>query len=306
MAILLSVMRAFFVFEQLLTAMGATHKERLRRSIMDEETQELETPETQEEETEEKETVFIDDQEVEWDSVVKAYKDMQNNENWQATNTQKAQEIAAEKQRLEEERQKYEQLRRDTELLLQRQNYQQPPQEQQQDKFYGLSQEDFEELTPFEQTVLKKQYEQEKAWKSWQEENQRKEFYNQTQAEHSRLKSLYQDYDPGTIERSIIQGRESQFEDVYLAESYKRLKNGDPNAIKGMIPQSVMDEIKKEVRNQVLEEVKKKEQMKSKLSTVSPEKPGLPKLPLQPAKNYHDVQENVIRRLREQGISLTS
>lgn len=263
-----------------------------------------ETPETQEEE-EEKETVLIDDQEVEWDSVVKAYKDMQNNDAWQASNTQKAQEIAAEKQRLEDEKRTIEQLRRDAELLLQRQNYQQPQQEQLNDQFYGLSQEDFEDLTPFEQTMIKKQYEQEKAWKSWQEENQRKEFYNQTQTEHSRLKSLYQDYDSRSIEESIIRGRESQFEDVYLAEAYKRLKNGDPNAIKGMIPQSVMEEIKKEVRNQVLEEVKKKEQMKTKLSTTAPDKPGLTKLPSPPAKTYNEVQDRVLQKIREQGLSLT-
>jgi len=269
------------------------------------ETEETPEPETQEEE-EAKETVLIDDQEVELDLVAKAYKDMQNNDSWQATNTQKAQEIAEKERRLEEDRQQVEQLRHDIELLAQR-NYQQPQEKEQLegDKYFGLKQEDYEELTPFEQTVLKKQYEQEKAWENWQTENEKKEFFNQTQSEHSRLKGLYPDYDPSFAERAVIDGR-NQFEDVHLAESFKKLKNGDANAIKSMIPENVMEEIKKEVRTQVLEEARKKEQMKSKLSSVSPDKPGLTKLPAQPAKNYYDVQKNALKRLREQGISLTT
>jgi len=152
------------------------------------ETEETPEPETQEEE-EAKETVLIDDQEVELDLVAKAYKDMQNNDSWQATNTQKAQEIAEKERRLEEDRQQVEQLRHDIELLAQR-NYQQPQEKEQLegDKYFGLKQEDYEDLTPFEQTVLKKQYEQEKAWENWQTENEKKEFFNQTQSEHSRLK----------------------------------------------------------------------------------------------------------------------
>jgi len=271
------------------------------------ETPEIETQEEEnlEQESEEKETVLIDDQEVEWDSVVNAYKDMQNNEKWQATNTQKAQEIAADRERLEAERQHIEQLRRDAELLLQQPQYRQQTQPEQQDKYFGLTQEDYEDLTPFEQTILKEQHAQKMAWKTFQEENEKKEFYNQTQAEHSRLKSLYPDYDGSLVERSIIEGR-NQFEDAYLAEAYKKIKNGDPTSIKSMIPDSVMEEIRKEERNKVIEEVKKKEQMKSKLSTVSPDKPGLSKLPSKPAKNYNEVQENVLRRIHEQGISLTN
>ena len=67
-----------------------------------------------------------------------------------------------------------------------------------------------------------------------------------------------------------------------------------------------MEEIKKEVRTQVIEEARKKEQMKTKLSTVSPDKPGLSKLPTQPAKNYNDVQNNVMQIIKEKGLSLTT
>jgi hypothetical protein len=274
-----------------------------------------ETPETPVEETleveqEEKEVVLIDDQEVPWDSVVKAYQDMQNNQNWQASNTQKAQEIAAEKQRLEADKQYVEQLRKDAELLLNRTYQPQTPYQtqqavEQQDEYFGLNKEEFEDLTTTEKMLLKSQFETNQSLKKFQEENARKEFYTQTQMEHQRLKSLYPDYDGLLIERTIIQGR-NQFEDAYLADAYKKLKSGDANAIKSMIPATVMDEIKKEVRNQVIEEARKKEQMKSKLSTVSPDKPGLSKLPTQPAKNYNDVQKNVMQILKEKGLSLTT
>ena len=255
---------------------------------------------------EEEATIDIDGQPVKLSDVEKIYKDYSNDTNWKATNTQKAQEISQEKQRLDEERQHIEQLRRDAELLLQRQQYQPPQQQEQQDQYYGLSQGDFEELTPFEQTMLKKQYAQEKAWKDWQTENEKKEFYNQTQVEHQRLKGVYSDYDGSAIERAIIQGR-NQFEDVHLAETFKRIKQGDPDTIKSFIPENILTEIKKQARNELIEDLRKKEAQRKKLATPTPEKGGLAKIPDSTpikSKSYRDIRSDVLNTLQEEKISL--
>lgn len=276
---------------------------------MDEATNE--TTETTVEETletePEKEVVLIDDQEVSWSDVVDAWK---NKNEWQATNTQHSQANKAEFERINQEKQYVEQLRKDAELLLNRTYQPQTPNQtqqavEQQDEYFGLNKEEFEDLTPTEKMLLKNLHETKQGFRSFQEENARKEFYNQTQAEHQRLKSLYPDYDGSLVERTIIQGR-NQFEDAYMSDAFRKLKSGDPNAIKSMIPPAVMEEIKKEVRNQVIEEARKKEQMKTKLSTVAPDKPGLSQLPAQPAKNYNDVQKNVLRIIKEKGLSLTT
>jgi hypothetical protein len=81
-----------------------------------------------------------------------------------------------------------------------------------------LAENEFEDLTPTEKLILKNQYEQSQAWRTFQAENEKKEFWQQTQSAHQQLKSQYSDYDGSTVERAIIQGR-NQFEDVHLAET---------------------------------------------------------------------------------------
>jgi len=269
--------------------------------------EESEPEETPEEET----TIEIKGQPVKLSDVEKVWDNYQNDSKWQTTNTQKAQEIAAEKARLEQERQTVEQLRRDAELLLNR-SYQPQTSVQtqqaaeQQDKYFGLSQEEFEELTPTERLLIKNQYEQNQAWKNFQEENAKREFWQQTQATHQQLKGLYSDYDSSAIERAIIQGR-NQFEDVHLAETFKRIKQGDPNVIKSLIPETVMNEIKKEARQQLIEDLRKKDQARKKLATPAPEKGGLGKIPdATPInkKTYGDIRSDVLNTLREEKISL--
>ncbi|MFX0209380.1 MAG: hypothetical protein ACFFDT_25575, partial [Candidatus Hodarchaeota archaeon] len=172
------------------------------------------------------------------------------------------------------------------------------------DQYCGLTPEEFEDLSLAEQRILRNQYDQQKQWQEWQEENKREKFFNQTQAEHQRLKGIYTDYNEREIERTIMQGR-NQFEDAYLSDKQRRIMQGDPETIKSLIPESLMTEIRKEVRTQLIEEARKKEEMRKKLSTVAPDKPGLPKLPQKPAQSWHDVDERVLQRIKEEGISLT-
>ena len=117
---------------------------------------------------------------------------------------------------------------------------------------------------------------------------------------------MYPDYDGSNIERAIIQGR-NQFEDVHLAETFKRIKNGDPDTIKNMIPEHVLNEIKKETRNQLIEDLRKKEAQRRKLASPQPEKGGLGKVPdSKPVnqKSYRDIRSDVLNTMRDENISL--
>jgi len=260
---------------------------------------------------EEEATIEIKGQPVKLSDVEKIWDNYQNDSKWQSTNTQKAQEIAAEKARLEQDKQHVEQLRRDAELLLNRSyqpqtNVQTQQSAEQQDKYFGLSAEEFEDLTPTEKLLIKNQYEQNQSWKNFQAENEKREFWQQTQAAHQQLKSLYPDYDGSFTERAIIQGR-NQFEDVYLAETFKRIKQGDPNTIKRLIPESVLNEIKQETRKQLIEDIRKKDQARKKLATPQPEKGGLGKIPDSTPvgkKTYRDIRSDVLSTLNEEKISL--
>ena len=263
--------------------------------------------ENEDETPEEETTIEIDGEPVKLSDVEKIYKDYSNDENWKATNTQKAQEIAQEKQRLEEEKNYIEQLRRDAELLLQQKNYQQPQQTQtENDPYYGVSQDEWEDMTPTEQRLVRNQYEQKQSWDSWLKQNEQKEFWNQTQSEHQKLKSLYPDYDGSNIERAIIQGR-NQFEDVHLAETFKRIKNGDPETIRSMIPENVLSDIKKQARDELIQDLRKKEAQRRKIASPQPEKGGLGKIPdSKPInqKSYRDIRSDVLNTLKDENISL--
>lgn len=267
--------------------------------------------ESEEQEPEEEATIEIKGQPVKLSDVEAIWDNYQNDSKWQTTNTQKAQEIAAEKARLEQEKQQVEQLRRDAELLLNRSyqpqtNIQTQQSVEQQDKYFGLSADEFEDLTPTEKLILKNQYEQSQAWRTFQAENEKKEFWQQTQAEHNRLKGLYPEYDGSTIERAIIQGR-NQFEDVHLAETLKRIKQGDPNTIKSLIPEAVLNDIRMETRKQLIEELRRKDQARKKLATPQPEKGGLGKIPDSTPvgkKTYRDIRNDVLQTLNDEKISL--
>jgi len=279
------------------------------------ETDELEGLDTQllEESPETVETILVDDQEVSRDDVIDAYR---NKEKWTTTNTQHSQEnkkafdeINEERKRLEEDRQYIEQLKRDVELTA-KQNYQYQPQQQEQlngnDQYFGMSQEDFEELAPHEKMILKNQYEQNKAWERFQQQNEQKEFYNQTQAEHGRLQSIYSDYNGKLIEEAIIRGR-NQFEDVHLAETYKKILKGDSDTLETFIPDEIKEKYRKEGKDNLIKNLREKEAQKKKIATPTPERGGLSKLPdTTPIKNksYRDLRGEALRTLEEEKISL--
>ena len=139
-----------------------------------------------------------------------------------------------------------------------------------------------------------------------QSENEKKEFYQQTQSEHGRLKNIYDNYNGSEIERAIIKGR-NQFEDVHLAETYKRVLNGDADTIKSMIPENVIADIEKAARTKLIEDLRKKDQARRKLATPSPDKGGLGKIPDNKpisSKSYRDIRSDALNALREENVSL--
>jgi len=265
-------------------------------------TEELELFETEEDvQPEELEMIAIDDQEVPLADVMEAYK---NKNEWQKSNTQKAQEIAAERQRLEEERKLYEQREADLRSFEQRMYQQATPPQQEQPLSMMQPNIDLEDLDPATRAIYEQVANLNNQFQKTNEEREKEKFIQQTQSEHQRLKSQYSDYDPVNIERSLIQGR-NQFEDAYLAEKYKAIQGNNKDAIKQMIPQDLMDEIRSQHRKEFIEEARKKQLNRKNLATPQPGKTALSKLPPKEAKSWTDVRSNARNYISENNLSLT-
>lgn len=249
------------------------------------------------------EKVLIDDQEVPYDEVINAYK---NKGEWQKSNTQKAQEIAEERRRLDSIKSEIEQREQNLRAWEQgmyqgrgqTQLNEQPPQQ------FNLSQEELDLMTPYERKIYEYTKAQDERWQQWQQEQQKKEFTRELEARHSKIKSQHPDYDPVSIERSFIQGREP-FEDAFFADKYKAITKGDKNALLSLVPDDIKSQWKEEAKKEVIEDLRKKQQQRQNLGTAKPDKGGLIKQPSQKAKNYFDATQSALRSLQEEGVKLT-
>lgn len=252
------------------------------------------------------EVIEVDGQEVPFKEVIEAYK---NKSEWQKSNTQKAQEIAEQKRRLEEEQRRLEEREADLRALesslyqqispLQMQQPQKPSTPGELEEY-----DELEDVDPAMKKILQRLEMQEQRFKEWQEQYQQQQFISQTQAEHQRLKSLYPDYEPTQIERSIIAGR-NQFEDVYKAQKYDAILKGDKESILQLIPESIKAELKTEARKEIIEELRKREKARKAISTPQPTKGALPKIPKGKPKSYFEAKQDILETLHEEGLSLT-
>lgn len=252
--------------------------------------------------------IDIDGKEVAYDNVVQAYKDMQNNDNWKSANDTRAKEIAAEKRALEEERAQFDRQRQEFETMArgmydQQQTYQQPQYEQPNTGNLQLSQEDLEDMTPVEKALYLEMQENRRYREEQQKQYEADRFNADMQTRHQKMKSVYDDYDPRQIESQIIQGYDP-FEAVHLSNKYKALSSGDKESIMKFIPPATMDEIKKEVRAQLIEDVRKRETERQKVATIVDNGKGLSRQVPKEPKNWHEVNQNVVEKMKQEGISL--
>ncbi|PIZ12970.1 MAG: hypothetical protein COY53_07245 [Elusimicrobia bacterium CG_4_10_14_0_8_um_filter_37_32] len=252
-----------------------------------------ETP-TSELSNEKEETIQIGDAEVPYREVIEAYT---NKSNWQKSNTQKAQELAEERRRLEETEQR---------LLQQEQGLRNYPINQQQTRTpneQGLSEEDLNDLDPATRTIIQKVSTMEQRVNQWQEDLERSKFEQQLQVEHNRLKSKYADYNGDQVVQSVIKGRD-KLEDAYLSDKYKQILSS-PENLKSLIPPEMIETIRKEERKKLIEEVQRKQKMRLDASLPQPSKTALSEFQQKEPKDKWDFNKQLLNELKEKGISLT-
>jgi len=256
--------------------------------------------------------VKLGDNEVNLDDLTKIYEDYSNDTQWKAKNTQEAQRLAEEKRRYEAELQALEARKADLESfeqgLYNQRNQSPTPTEEQQAQFNRLSEEDKQELDPATRAIYENLERINQRLDLDKQENEKREFINRMQAEHDRLKSFYPDYEPTRIERSIIQGR-NQFEDAYLSDAFRKVKQGDETAIRSLIPNDLMIKIEQEQRQKVIADAKAKQKARSKISTLQPggvKTTGNINTNNTKPKSWNDVKQRSLQYLRDNNLSLTT
>ena len=248
----------------------------------------------------EDEFIEVDGEKIPLKDAILAFK---NKNEWQKSNTQKAQEIAEEKRRLEEEQRQIEEERQRINLLMQQQP-QQPAQPEQPNtslKELGIDLEDVDD--PALRVVLEKLQSQEQKFNQWQQQMEEQRFLEQSQRQHEKLKQTFPDYNPDMVEQAILKGRDP-FEDTYKALKYDAIIKGDPEQLKSMIPKQVIDEIKKDARKQLIEDLRKREKKLKSVSTTTPAGQALPRMPEHKPEDYNEAKQDVLKAIAEEGISL--
>lgn len=258
-----------------------------------------ETPIEPEEPTEEpiEEVIKIGENEIPLNELEKIYSDYSNDNKWKAANDKRSAEIKEKERQLQE---------RETDLRAYEQSQYQkretpkmePP------SIQGLSQEELEDLDPATKAIYDRMNSMSQQFESWQQRSEQDRFKNELETHHSKLKSMYEDYDPLQIERSYIQGRD-QMEDIYLSDKYRTLKS-NPDAIKKQIPENLLIEIRKEERAKLITDMKKRQQMRDKVSLPKPDKTTLGKLPEKLITNSHDLMSSAKDFLNENDMSLVT
>jgi len=240
--------------------------------------------------------IDLGDEKVPYDEVLKAYKDYKSDSDWQASNTQKAQEIAEERRQFDDDRRQFEQ--RQYEMMQQMDKLQQT--QQPQDTFEIP--EDFEN-DPALAEMYKENRELKTEFQKFTENFERQQFLSETQQRHEQLKGKYTDYDAGNIENAIMQGRD-QFADVYKAHKYDALMNGDKDSLLNMVPEDVKKGLIQQGKEAMLEELRNKKQMREKVSTPQPTRQALSSIPVDAPKNYRDAGTQAAAFARERGLQL--
>lgn len=267
--------------------------------VVDETTDETpETPGTEDNDTNQDDVsdlelpneIELDGESVPVDDLADIYKTYKDDTKWQAKNTQEAQRIADERRQLETERREIEQWRRE---------YEQKSQEPPKDNFEIP--EDIED-DPYLAALYRQNADLTQKLDSLVETQERQAFEAQTKQLHADLQSQYEDYDPTKVEDAIISGR-NQFEDAYLAEKWKAIQN-DPGEMKTLIPDDIKNELIKQGRTELANELRKKQQMRKDAAGPTPSRTAVSKMPQGTAKNFREAREQAEKFLIDNNLSL--
>ena len=230
-----------------------------------------------------------------------------NKHKWSKATTERDQELAGQRKKLDEQQKQIDQ--RETALRsYEMGTYQQRTQLSSSESKNSQPVTNLDEFDdPAMKTIYQELQDMKQTQSQWQENYQREQFALKTQSEHQRLQSQYSDYDPVQIEHLIIQGR-NIYEDAYKAEKLTKIKTGDKESIRSIIPEDLIKEIRLEERKRVIDDVKDREKKLKALAkgTPQPGKVALPAAPKTKAKSYLEVKENILSELSEEGKSLTT
>lgn len=262
---------------------------------------ESETPAEQTEEPIE-EVIKIGDEEVPINKLQEVYKNYANDNKWKAANDKRSSEVKEQERRLQELEQRLNE--RESDLRAYEQGLYQSKESPKTNpiNFKGLSDEELEELDPATRAIYENLNSVSQQMQSWESRLESERFKSQLEAHHSSLKSKYGDYDPLQIERSYIRGRD-QMEDIYLSDKYRALLS-NPTEMRKHISEDVINEIKKEERAKLIQDIKKRQEMRHKVSIPKPDKTSLGKLPESPIKNSTDLMNSAKQYLSENDLSL--
>ena len=162
---------------------------------------------------------------------------------------------------------------------------------------------DLEDVDPATKVILDRFQQQEQRFNEWQQQLEEQQFITQSKMQHEKLKSTFPDYDPNIVEQAILKGR-APFEDTYKALKYDAIMKGDSNSIKSIIPNEVIEEIKRETRKQLIEDLRKREKKLKGVTSSTPTGQSLPKMPEKAPDNYTEAKKDVMNMIAEEGISL--
>jgi len=244
-------------------------------------------------------TVTIGDEDVKVSELADWYA---NDKKWKAKNTQEAQKIAEERKRLETERVRLEKIMSESK---------ESEPEESEDLFGEIDDYDDPTVkallshTRQQDATVKKLLAEMDAIKKQREQDQ---FAFQSQSEHSRLKSMYQDYDPEAIENETL-NTQSWYEKVYQAKKLNDLLN-NPEAMLKSLPEDFLKKYRKEIEDdfkaQLVTRLKKKEEAAKKASsTPTVTGTGGIKETVEQPTTYRDARKSALDELREAGLSLT-
>jgi len=248
------------------------------------------------------EVIKIGDEEVPINKLQEVYKNYTNDNKWKAANDKRSTEIKEQERRLQELEQRLND--RESDLRAYEQGLYQPkePPRTNPTNFKGLSDEELNDLDPATKAIYENLNLVTQQMQSWESRLESERFKSQLEAHHANLKSKYEDYDPLQVERSYIRGRD-QMEDIYLSDKYRALLN-NPTEMRKYISEEVRNEIRKEERTKLIQDIKKRQEMRSKASLPKPDKTSLGKLPEGEIKNSADLVKSAKQYLTENDISL--
>ena len=240
--------------------------------------------------------VEVGEEKVKLSDLIKSHTDKKT---WQKSNTEKAQELAERERRIQEHNAEME--RKERELRALESNlYQRIPNQESgalEDEDLGVKLDEFSDpaLAAIAKTVQALKADLKKNQQTFEQQ----QFINQTRAVHSELASKYPDYDPAVVETRIIDGRANRFEDAHKAMQFEKIQKADPEMIKKLIPDSMVQQIRAEERKKLITEANKRLKLRKEGMTPKP-KAGVSKTPKEGLpKTYHDIKDEALEMIDE-------